>query len=93
MDALRRRLLEANPDLQSDTTQIKWRRWVAIKTKSRKSGKDLTKHVIIDVTGTRMQLLEQYIKDMRDISLHLFNWNWHDAQFEYFKENLQDGKC
>ena len=30
-----------------------------------------------------------FIQDIQELSLHLFNWKWHDQQFDYIKEHLQ----
>ena len=40
---------------------------------------------------TVLEFLDFFIKDIKELSLHLFNWKWHDQQFDYIKEHLQPG--
>ena len=40
---------------------------------------------------TVLEFLDFFIQDIQELSLHLFNWKWHDQQFDYIKEHLQPG--
>ena len=40
---------------------------------------------------TKLEFLDYFIKDLQEMSLHLFNWKWHDAQFDYIKSTLKLG--
>ena len=43
-------------------------------------------------TGTRMELVQQYLDDLKAMSFHLFSCNWNYSQFTYLKDNLKPGQ-
>ena len=45
---------------------------------------------IVDKQATKTKLLNQYISDLQFMSLNMFNWKWHDQEFQYIKDNLQE---
>ena len=44
------------------------------------------------VTCSLREILERYLKDLHDISCHIFTWVWQGSQFEEYKKNLHDGE-
>ena len=41
--------------------------------------------------GTRKDLLEMFLADLKSLSHHLFSANWNYAQFQYIRDNLKQG--
>ena len=77
-------LLKENPGIDKDQEKITHRRWKYVE---KEKGKKLD---IVDEVATKSKLLSQYISDLQFMSLHMFNWKWHDQQFQYIKDNLQE---
>ena len=77
-------LLKENPGIDKDPEQITYRRWKYVE---KEKGKKLD---IVDEVATKSKLLKQYISDLQFMSLHMFNRKWHDQQFQYIKDNLQE---
>ena len=81
---------QANPGIYNDKTIIEWQRWEIVSRTSKK-GTEIKRPDKVDKRGTYKEFLQQFFQDVHDMSLHLFNWNWHDKQFQYLKDNLQVG--
>ena len=77
-------LLKENPDIDKYNEVITYRRWKYVE---KEKGKKLD---IVDKQATKSELLNQYISDFKFMSLHMFNWKWHDQQLQYIKDNLQE---
>ena len=77
-------LLKENPGIDKDQEELTYRRWKYVE---KEKGKKLD---IVDEVATKSELLNQYISDLQFMSLHMFNWKWHDQQFQYIKNNLQE---
>ena len=56
-----------------------------------KEGKEIRRLDKFTKETTILEFLDFFIQDMQELSLHLFNWRWHDQQFDYIKETLQLG--
>ena len=65
-------LLKENPGIAKDQEKITYRRWKYVENEK---GKKLD---IVDEVATKSKLLNQYISDLEFMSLHMFNWKWHD---------------
>ena len=67
------KILEANEGIENCKEKITWYRWKLVlknvKTKVRK--------LDIKITGTRMELVQQYLDDLKAMSFHLFSCNWN----------------
>ena len=77
-------LLKENPGIDKDQQEITYRRWKYVE---KEKGKKLD---MVDEVATMSELLNQYISDLQFMSLHMFNWKWHDQQFQYIKDHLQE---
>ena len=80
----------ANRNIYLDQRIVKWQRWEFV-TRISKDGKEIKKLDKVDKFGTRKQFLQVFFQDVHDMALHLFNWKWHDTQFDYLKEKLEPG--
>ena len=89
-DYYERKIKEANPGIYRDSSIIEWQRWETF-TRTSKKGTEIKRPDKVDKRGTYKQFLEQFFQDVHDMSLHLFNWKWHDKQFQFLKENLDIG--
>ena len=81
---------QANPGIYSDKKIIEWQRWETFSRLSKK-GTEIKRPDKVDKRGTYKQFLQQFFQDVHDMSLHLFNWKWHDKQFQFLKDNLDVG--
>ena len=84
------KIKKENPGIYQDRTVIKWQRW-EYTTRLSKDGRELKNLNKVDKFGTKKQFLQVFLDDVHDMSLHVFNWKWHDKQFEYIKNNLKVG--
>ena len=88
-DIVKMKILEENDGIEKCKEKITWNRWKWVlknlKTKVRKL--DIEKN-----TGTRMELVQQYLDDLKAMSFHLFSCNWNYSQFTYLKDNLKPGQ-
>ena len=89
-DFYEKKLLKANPGIYTDKSIIKWQHWET-KVRLSKEGNAINKLDKVDKSGTRKEFLELFLQDVHAMSLHAFNWKWHDIQFEYIKNNLKAG--
>ena len=89
-DYYEKKIKEANPGIYKDKTIIEWQRWETF-TRTSKKGTEIKRPDKVDKSGTYKQFLEQFLQDVHDMSLHLFNWKWHDKQFQFVKDNLDIG--
>ena len=80
-----KKIKAANPGIYSDKRLIRWQRWETT-TRISKDGKEIKKLDKVDKVGTRKQFIEVFLSDVHEMALHVFNWRWHDKQFEYIKE-------
>ena len=85
-----KKIKAANPGIYSDKRLIRWQRWETT-TRISKDGKEIKKLDKVDKVGTRKQFLQVFLNDVHEMALHVFNWKWHDKQFEYIKQNLKPG--
>ena len=47
---------------------------------------------IVTKYGTKNELIEQYLADLKEMSYHLFSCHWNYNQFIHCKENLKPGQ-
>ena len=87
VSALLNKIKQANPGIEHDKKIVNWKRWDLVKKDGRLS-KVIDK---VDKSTTKFQVIQQYVQDIDKLSLHLFNWKWHEAQFEFIKNNLPKG--
>ena len=85
-----KKIVDENPGIETDQEIITWKRWEFTIRKS-KSGKDIKRLFKFTKRTTRMEFLKYFINDLNAMALHLFNWKWHDTQFDYIKANLLPG--
>ena len=82
------KILEQNPNLYEDVNTIQWNCWVWVE----KFPGATTKRMILNTKqGTRKDLLEIFLDDLKSLSHHLFSANWNYAQFQYIRDNLKQG--
>ena len=84
------KILKANPDMKTSIEKMKWKWWESNFCLS-KEGKEIRRLDKFTKETTKLEFLDFFIQDIQELSLHLFNWRWHDQQFDYIKENLQVG--
>ena len=89
-DYYEKKIKKCNPRIYSDKRIIKWQRWEFVTRKS-KEGKDIKKLDKVDKSGSIEEFLEYFFQSVNDMALHMFNWKWHDSQFDYVKDNLTLG--
>ena len=89
-DFFEKQIRKANPRIYSDKRIIKWQRWESFSRIS-KDGKEIKKIDKVDKYGTRKEFLQTFLKDVHDMALHMFNWKWHDHQFDFLKSTLKPG--
>ena len=89
-DFFEKQVKKSNPGIYSDKRIIKWQRWEPF-TKVTKEGKEMKKIDKFDKFGTRKQFLQVFLQDVHNMALHMFNWKWHDNQFDYLRNNLKPG--
>ena len=89
-DYYEKMLKRANPGIYSEKKIIEWQRWETV-TRLTKKGTEIKKPEKVDKSGTLKQFLQTFLQDVHDMALHLFNWKWHDSQFQFLKDNLKPG--
>ena len=81
-------ILESNDGIQESKQEVSWDRWEWVPKKGSK-----TKRLdIVTKYGTKNDLIEQYLADLKEMSYHLFSCHWNYNQFIYCKENLKPGQ-
>ena len=83
----REEILKLNEGIESDAKKITWPQWQYVT----KEGTEQKRLDVVNVEGTKMELLESFLSHLQTIALHLFNANWHRAQFQYILQNLKEG--
>ena len=86
----KKKVIHANPEIKNDQKLVKWKRW-EMTVRQSKEGKDIKRLDKFTKETTRLEFLDYFIKDLQEMSLHLFNWKWHDTQFDYIKSTLKLG--
>ena len=86
----KQKVLAANPEIKNNQQLFKWKRWEMTVCQS-KEGKEIKRLDKFTKQTTILEFLEYFIKDSKDMALHLFNWKWHDTQFNYIKSTLKPG--
>ena len=84
------KIKKENPGIYQDRTIIKWQRW-EYTTRLSKDGRELKNLNKVDKFGTKKEFLQMFLDDVHDMALHVFNWKWHDKQFEYIRNHLKVG--
>ena len=81
-------ILENNEGIQESKQEVSWDRWEWVPKKGLK-----TKRLnIVTKYGTKNELIEQYLADLKEMSYHLFSCHWNYNQFIHCKENLKPGQ-
>ena len=83
------KILEENESIEKCTEEITWYRWKWVLKNSKMKVRKLN---IEKTTGTRMELVQQYLDYLKAMSFHLFSCNWSYSQFTYLKDNLKPGQ-
>ena len=79
---------ESNDGIQEGKQEVSWDRWEWVPKKGLK-----TKRLNIATKyGTKNDLIEQYLADLKEMSYNLFSCHWNYNQFIYCKENLKPGQ-
>ena len=86
----KQKVLAANPEIKNNQQLFKWKRWEMTVCQS-KEGKEIKRLDKFTKQTTILEFLEYFIKDLKDMVLHLFNWKLHDTQFDYIKSTLKPG--
>ena len=76
------RLLDLNPSLEGDNEVVEWRRWDNVIVGKRK------KMDIVFMHGTKLELLNLYIEDLKAMAEHQFHRFWQYGQFRMIQTNL-----
>ena len=66
--------------METSNEKMKWKWWES--------------NVHLSKEGKEIRRLFKFTKETMKLeftSLHLFNWRWHNQQFDYIKETLQIG--
>ena len=82
-------ILEENEGIEKFKEEITWNRWKWILKNAKMKVRKLD---IEKTTGTRMELVQQYLDDYKAMSFHLFPCNWNYSQLTYLKDNLKPGQ-
>ena len=83
------KILQANPEIKTSNETMTWKWWESTMHLS-KEGKEIKRLDKFSET-TKLEFLEYFIADLQELSLHLFNWKWHNNQFDYIKDHLELG--
>ena len=83
-------ILQANPEIKTSNETMTWKWWEST-THLSKEGKEIKRLDKFSKETTKLEFLEYFIADLQELSLHLFNWKWHDNQFDYIKDHLELG--
>ena len=66
-------ILENNEGIQESKQEVSWDRWEWVPKKGLK-----TKRLnIVTKYGTKNELIEQYLADLKEMSYHLFSCHWN----------------
>ena len=84
------KILKDNPEIKTNNEKMFWKRWESTVGIS-KGDKEINRLDKFTKETTKLEFLNCFIHDLQQLSLHLFNWRWHDNQFDYIKDTLQLG--
>ena len=83
------KILEENEGIEKCKEDITWNRWKWVLKNAKMKVRKLD---IEKTTGTRMELVQQYLDDLKAMSFYLFSCNWNYSQFTYLKDNWKPGQ-
>ena len=97
------RIIRENTKLMASNKTVTWSRWtrpteiseenVTVSKKNSNSTEQmLKKMILVEKSGTPMDLLNEYINDLVDMRIHHFNNVWQQYQFMLCKANLQSNQ-
>ena len=82
VEIYKQKILDLNKELETDPTEVKWKRWELVK-------KDYGPHAKMDIVfkkTSKLQLVEQYLKDLSTLAFHKY---WGYGQFHHVQTNLK----
>lgn len=93
VDKYRAQLEELNSGLLAQNSMVTWKQWEYTEASTgRKSKTTDRKMGLVSYSGTITELLDKYIKCLKDISTHQFSKLWQMKQFKLCKSNLRNGQ-
>ncbi len=84
-------LMSHNQHLDWNST-INWRHWGYKQREDTKNPCSKQKYMFRDECGQLHELLDMYIDQLEDMTLHTFHCNWNYAQYQELKSSLLNGE-
>ena len=82
------KILNANSDLESNAAVHEYSQWVWVK----KFPKAKTRQLVLQQkSGTLLDIVTSFAKQLEDLAFHIFCCNWNYAQFQHVRDNLKPG--
>ena len=88
-DLVLMKILESNEGILKSKDIVTWMRWQWVPKEKGSKSKKLD---LITYDGTKKELINWYLKDLKGMSYHLFSCHWNYSQFVYCRENLKPGQ-
>ena len=82
-------ILESNEGILSSKDIVSWTRWEWVPKKKDSKSKKLD---LITHDGTKKDLINWYLKNLKGMSYHLFSSHWNYSQFVHCRDNLKPGQ-
>ena len=82
------KILQENSKLEENMNIVQWNRCMLV---DKFPGSKSKKIILRTEPGTRKDLLDVFLKDLKLMSQHVFSANWNYAMFQYVRNNLKPG--
>ena len=79
-------ILKANPNLESNVKSFEYSQWCWQKKTAR-----TRKLVLEKKSGTLLEIVTLFAKQLEGLAYHIFSCNWNYAQFQHVRDNLKPG--
>ena len=79
-------ILKANPNLESNVKLFEYSQWCWQKKTAR-----TRKLVLEKKSGTLLEIVTLFAKQLEGLAYHIFSCNWNYAQFQHVRDNLKPG--
>ena len=79
-------IMKANPNLESNVKSFEYSQWCWQKKTAR-----TRKLVLEKKSGTLLEIVTLFAKQLEGLAYHIFSCNWNYAQFQHVRDNLKPG--
>ena len=73
-----------------DQSEVEWNRWQTVITVNPKTQKNISKRQEVKKSGTREELIDELMEELKFLSIHLFQAQWQQQQFATLNNNIPE---